>query len=145
MQVPDISRPLRAWLWSCPLLDRENRLRVDYLGDEAEEYSLIHIPTQPKYKTNICGKKRLESIQEDEYIFAARESYGQDIPQNLENIEFFNAVSNWIREKDSQMDFPEIEGGLIKHVTPTLSAYVAQPGVGTARYQIQLSVTYQLK
>jgi hypothetical protein len=56
------------------------------------------------------------------------------------NTEFYEDFSNWIEEQDNEGNLPDIEG--IESIECTSTGYAYQTGIDTARYQIQLRITY---
>jgi hypothetical protein len=134
---------LREWFRTCPALQRGSRFRVDYLAEGPTEYAIYAVPSTLIYHENIWGEEILADIQTQNYIFASKETYGADIQQNLANLGFYDAVIAWILEQNAARNFPEISGGRVKSIVPTLTAYPAQIGSNAAKYQIQLKMTYR--
>ena len=143
--MPDINNTgaLRAWLRRCPSIERARAFGADYLG-EKESYSLDVVPTALKYVENILGDYTLRETQEQNFVFASRELYGDQFQQNLDNLAFFQAVSAWIIDRNNARDFPDWEGGEVVAIVPTLNAYPIAMGSAFARYQIQIKVTYRV-
>lgn len=134
---------LRTWFRRCPLLEPGNRFGVDYLPESPTEYAVISVPTALKYHENILGEEVLDDIQIQNFIFAAKNPYGSDIRQNLENLGFFQGIVNWILEQNASLSFPDWDGGTVRSIVPTLTGAPIQTGSDVARYQIQLRVTYR--
>lgn len=134
---------VRTWLRTCPTVERARVFGADYLGDE-ESYSLDVTPTALRYRENILGEMVLRETQEQNFVFASREPYGDQFQQNLENLAFFQEVSAWIIEQNNARNFPAWEGGEVVAIVPTLSAYPIAMGSAYARYQIQIKVTYRV-
>ena len=134
---------LRLWFRKCPALSAGNRFRVDYLAENPTEYSLYAVPSQINYRENVLGEQVPAPIQTINYIFASKESYGADVEQNLANLGFYDEIVAWIIDQNSKHDFPPMSGGRITSIVPTLTAYPIEIGSDTARYQIQLCVTYK--
>lgn len=134
---------LREWLRECPAVSKKNRFHADYLGDEPTEYSILSSPSALRSHENILGETVLDDIQMQNFIIASREPYGADVAQNLENLLFYQGVTQWIVEKNNAGEFPEWEGGKVTSILPTLSAYPMQGGSTAAKYQIQIQVTYR--
>ena len=143
MSATNNTEQLREWFRKCPALERMKRFRVDYMAEKPEEYTINSVPSTLRYHENILGEEVLDDIQTVNYVFASRSPYGADVEQNLLNLGFFQSVVNWILEKNAERDFPEWEGGVIRSIVPTLTAYPAQIGTNAAKYQIQLKVTYR--
>ena len=134
---------LRTWLRTCPTVERTRKFGADYLADD-ESYSLDVTPTALKYRENILGVMVLQETQEQNFVFASRDPYGEEFQQNLDNLAFFQAVSAWIIEQNNSQNFPEWNGGTVLAIVPTLNAYPITMGSAYARYQIQIKVTYRL-
>ena len=134
---------LRTWFRQCPEISKNNRFRADYLAEGATEYAIMSVPSTLRYHENILGEEVLDDDQVQNFIFASKEVYGADIQQNLANLAFYQAVVNSIIEKNNNKEFPEWDGGKIRSILPTLTAYPAQVGSNVAKYQIQLRINYR--
>lgn len=134
---------VRAWLRQCPAILRARPFGADYLAEDGS-YSLDVTPTALRYRENILGQMVLRETQEQNFVFASRDPYSAEARQNLENLGVMQAVSSWIIERNNVRDFPAWEGGEVLAIVPTLSAYPISMGSATARYQIQIRVTYRV-
>lgn len=134
---------LRAWFRTCPALKCTNRFRIDYLAENPTEYAIYAVPSAVNYHTNVLGEEIPNDIQTLNFIFASKESYGADVQQNLANMGFYDAVCAWILEQNNARQFPTISGGKVKSIVPTLTAYPAEVGSDSAKYQIQIKLTYR--
>lgn len=134
---------LRAWFRTCPALKSTNRFRIDYLAENPTEYAIYAVPSAVNYHTNVLGEEIPNDIQTLNFIFASKESYGADVQQNLANMGFYDAVCAWILEQNNARQFPTISGGKVKSIVPTLTAYPAEVGSDSAKYQIQIKLTYR--
>ena len=143
--MPDLNNleQLRAWFRNCPAIQNENRFRIDYLSENATEYALYAVPSSIAYHENVLGEDVPSDIQTINYIFASKESYGADVQQNLANLGFYDAIVEWIIEQNNTHNFPQINGGTVKSIVPTLTAYPATIGSDSAKYQIQIKMTYR--
>lgn len=135
---------LRKWLRQCPALSPDNRFRVDYMAEEPTEYSLFAVPSAIKYRENVLGEYIPREIQSIDYIFASKEVFGADETQNMSNLGWYQDVTGWITEQNARLNFPRMNEGRVLSIRPTLSAYPIAPGANSARYQIQLEITYKL-
>lgn len=134
---------LRDWFRECPAILRGNRFRVDYVAEKPTEYAIYAVPSTLRYHENILGEEVPDDIQTQNFIFASKENYGADIEQNLANIKFHQDVTDWIIEQNAARNFPQWNDGRVTSIVPTLTAYPAQVGSSTAKYQIQLRITYR--
>lgn len=134
---------LRNWFRTCPAILKGNRFRVDYVAEKPTEYAIYAVPSTLRYHENILGEEVPDDIQTQNFIFASKEPYGADIIQNLANLGFHQAVTDWVLDQNAAQNFPEWNDGRIKSIVPTLTAYPAQVGSDAAKYQIQLKITYR--
>ena len=134
---------LRKWLLSCPELSNRNRFHVDYLSEKPTEYSIFAQPSTIAYTENVLGEMVPRSIQKQNFLFATRDTYGADERQNLANYEFYQNIIAWMIEQNINRNLPNWEGGTVTAVVPTLTQYVSAPGTDSAKYQIQIQVTYK--
>lgn len=144
MEVNNIES-LRAWFRECPEINKNAYFRTDFLAPDPTEYALFSVPSSLSYHENIIGEEVLDDIQTQNFIFSSKEFYGADTRQNMANLGFYQRVTNWILEKNNLHEYPEWEGGVIKSIVPTLTAYPAQVGSSAAKYQIQIRITYRRK
>ena len=143
MPTTNNTASMRAWLRTCPSVERKRLFGADYLAD-VESYSLDVTPTALRYQENILGEMVLRETQEQNFVFASRDPYGAEFQQNLDNLGFFQDVAAWIIEQNNARSFPAWEGGEVTAIVPTLSAYPIAMGSAFARYQIQIKVTYRV-
>ena len=136
---------LRTWFRGCPALAAGNRFHVDYLAENPTEYAIYAVPSQLNYRENVLGEEIPTEIQSVNFIFASKENYGADVEQNLANLGFYDEIVAWILTQNAARNFPAINEGVVKSIVPTLTAYPVEVGSDTARYQIQLRLTYRRK
>lgn len=142
-QVLNDTEQLRLWFRECPAISKGNRFRIDYLAENPTEYAIYAVPSQLNYRENVLGEEVPLDNQSLNFIFASKESYGADIEQNLANLGFYDEIVAWVLEQNSQKNFPQINEGKIRSIVPTLTAYPIEIGSDSARYQIQLRITYR--
>lgn len=143
--MPDINNTeaMRLWFRQCPAISKANRFRADYLAESPTEYAVFSVPSMLRSSENILGETVILADQTQNFIFASKEVYGADIQQNLANLAFYQEVTEWIIQQNNEGNFPEWDGGEVKAILPTLTAYPAQVGSNVAKYQIQIRVDYR--
>lgn len=144
--MPEVNNvaSLRKWFRGCPALSDDNRFRVDYMSDNPTEYALYALPSAIEYRENVLGEFIPKDEQTLEFIFATKEVYGADERQNTENHGFFQNVVDWIIQQNSARNFPDIRGGRVKSIVPTLTAYISQADADSAKYQISIKLKYKM-
>lgn len=144
MQTPNNRyAQLRAWFRTCPVLNKKFHLRVDYSADTPTEYAIYALPSTIAYRENVLGEMIPNDIQEINFIFASNEYWGADEKQNLENHTVYQEIVAWVNEQNALQNFPKIPEGRVKSIVPTLTQYVTEVSANTARYQIQLKMSYK--
>lgn len=133
---------IRNFIKKCPYLEEFEgaiRIGVDYLDKESTNYSLEKVPCNPiikKYVDGSCKKQEL-------FIFTSRESYGPDIINNLNNINFYENLVSWLEEKNRTGDLPILDGKReVEKIEILTNGYAFQTDVDKAQYQIQLRLIY---
>lgn len=134
MANKSIIEAIREYIATCPYL-HDGKIGVDYLENEIA-YSIEPTPVSPVDTEFIDNSE----IKQFAFILASRESYGQETIQNMLNTEFYEVFNNWIEEQNYNENLPEIDG--IESIECTSTGYAYQTGIDTARYQIQLRITY---
>ena len=143
--MPDstsITQALWGWLRTCPQLRQGAKIGVDYLTDTSTEYAIYAIPSQIATHENVLGETIPNDRQTQTFYFASKEPYGADARQTLQNQAFYEGVVEWIIEQNRTRSFPAIPGGAVISIVPTLTALIADASADTAKYQIQLKLTY---
>lgn len=137
-----IVESIRNFIKKCPYLEEFEgaiRIGVDYLDKETTNYSIEKVPCNPiikKYVDGSCKKQEL-------FIFTSRESYGPDIINNLNNINFYENLVSWLEEKNRNGDLPILDGKReVEKIEILTNGYAFQTDIDKARYQIQLRLIY---
>lgn len=137
-----IIESIRNFIKKCPHLEEFEgaiRIGVDYLDKESTTYSIEKVPSNPvvkKYVDSSCKKQEL-------FIFSSRESYGQDVFNNIDNINFYEKFAEWIAEMNNKGEFPLLDGKReALKIEVTSNGYAFQTDIDKARYQIQLRLIY---
>lgn len=130
---------VRAWLKTYEGL-ADGRLSVDFLPEEAKSYSVDTVPTTEIVKRYLDGS----SIRQFLFCVSSREFYSDNIAQNVDNQAFYERLAAWLERKSKLRQFPNIgTGRTVRSIEISSTAY---PFVvdehGTARYQLQLKLTY---
>lgn len=134
-----IIEALRGWLRSYGPLSA-GRLAVDFLPRQAQTYSVDSVPCKEEVKRYLDGS----SLRQFLFVLSSREFKGEDIGQNMDNLAFYEAFSNWVQQQNQCRKLPDLgEGRIARKIEVTTSGYPFQvDDHGTARYQIQLRLEY---
>lgn len=134
---------IREWLAGCPALDAESPFSVDYFGGTPVEYAIFSVPSAIRYHDNVLGERVPDAVQAIDYIFGSIEAYGPDVAQNAANLKLYQDVVQWMLDQNAARNFPELAEGRITAVEPTLTGYPIEAAANTARYQINIKITYR--
>lgn len=130
---------IRDWLKTYPPLEK-GRLNVDFLPEKARTYSIDVIPCRETVKAYLDGS----SLRQFDFVLASRYFHSADIKQNADNLAFYEDFARWVETKSRKRDLPVLDQGrTAQKVEVTASGYpFLVDEHGTARYQIQLKMTY---
>ena len=139
MSISPLIECIRNYILRFPEL-KDGYLLVDILGDKPIEYTIETVPCAPvvrKYTDGSCMKQFL-------FIFASREFFSEDVAQNIENLGFYEEFEDWIKEQSEEGIRHDLgddrEPVSIEVLT---GGYAFEADTNTARYQIQLRLTYE--
>lgn len=129
---------LREWFKQYEGLS--GRLDVDFLPAEADTYSLDTIPCEEVMKRYMDGG----TLRQYQFAVSSRRAYDHNISQNVDNLGFFEGLTEWVEARVKARELPDMgEGKTARKLVVTSNAY---PFVvtedGKARYQIQMRLEY---
>lgn len=130
---------VRDFILTFPALDENGCLYVDYLGDQAIEYSVETVPCDPVFKRYTDGGCMKQFL----FLFASREYYSADVIQCIENLSFYEDFSSWINQKNRSGELPDLDGRDPVSIEVLTGGYAFDADAETARYQIQLRLLYE--
>lgn len=126
------------YFMACPLL-RDGAFRLDALGEQPTEYVVEVGVFDPVIESYIDGS----SDRRYQVNFGSREAYELDRIQNMANTAFYEMFSAWVEEQNRSKNLPELPDGCTPETIAALSSgYLFSEDGQTARYQIQIELTY---
>ncbi len=131
---------VREYLGGCPLFDG-NTLRVNFLGEEPQEYTLEDVPANPIVKRYTNGN----SIRQALFVIASREFYSRDSIENLKASGFYEKLAEWLEIQSRTGNLPDLpEGMAAQKIEATTNGYCMAADIqqNVQRYQIQCRLTY---
>ena len=129
---------VRDWLKEYSGLS--GRLDVDFLGEDADTYSVDTIPSEEvikRYKDGGC-------VKQFQFAVSSRRFYDQNIAQNIDNLKFFEDLGAWVEERAKARQLPMMDSGRTAQkivVTSTAYPFIVTED-GKARYQMQMRLEY---
>ena len=141
--MQQVAEALREWFRSCPYLKKKNRFGIDHLSHDPTEYAVYMSPSSFSTSVDITGEVYVHPIQELSFVFASREKHSSDVLQALANNGFYDSVINWIIQQNKMKNFPQIDGGTVISVMPSLTQYLFEAGANSGRYQISCKMKYR--
>lgn len=134
-----IIEEIRRFMRTCPYLNGNKRINVDFLPDKAIEYTIDAVPSQTLVKRYADGGK----VKQFVFTFASKEKYGPEVIVNMENNGFYEKVSNWIENESENNNLPNLNDEKESMYMEVLdSGYLFQADENKARYQMQLRLVY---
>lgn len=133
-----ITESLRDWLLECPQLAGQ-RLNTNYLGAEAAEFSIVEAPVTPVVSTYLDGT----TVRQKSVALTAVQDYSPDILLQLAASGFWETVADWIEARNDADDLPDLGPGReATSIAVSAAHYVLHTTATTARYQLQMLLTY---
>jgi len=133
---------LRLWFLQCSDVSNIVNFGTDYLGDKATECSIYTMPSPLRVYTDIIGNNSYNGEQTINFIFALRAPYGDDPEQNLDNLQFFDKLKEWVYTQTKVKNFPIISEGEVVSIMPNQTQYAASATSDSAVYQMRCAMTY---
>ena len=138
MSEGNIMEQVRKFLRTYPPLS-EGKLNVDFLPEDVKSYSVEAVPAQEVIRSYVDGS----SVRQCLFVVASREIFGEEVPQQLENLDFYWKLSDWMKEKTRKKELPDL-GDMRQalNLRATTSGYAFHAEANKARYQIQCRMEY---
>ncbi|NFR85810.1 MULTISPECIES: chloramphenicol resistance protein [unclassified Clostridium] len=140
-----IIESIRKYIKTYPgLKEFENtvKVNVDKLEKDVTVYSIDETVCNPILKKFVDGSSERQFL----FVFASREFYGQDVFQNIDNIGFYDKLSEWLEDNTRRGILPQLEDGKQALSIKAISnGYAFNTDETLARYQIQIQLKYYQK
>lgn len=118
----------------------EGAVQIDYLGDEATQFTLEAVPCEPVYRQYTDGG----CLRQFLFVFASRSYFGADVALCAENQALFEGLADWVYTQDRNGVLPDLgEDKRAVSLHTTSSGYALSENAETARYQMQLRLVYE--
>lgn len=131
---------LRKFFLSFQRLQGE-RLDIDCLRSKEGSYSIDSEPGESVSQRYLDGS----TVRRFLFTISGRMYYGSDIANQAENLAFFEELEAWLSQRELLLDLPDLgEKRTARSLEVLSSAYpiVVDEEKGSARYQIQMRLTY---
>lgn len=136
---------LRTYIRKCPALRKYNKavkVNVDYLEDKPTTYSIEEVPSDVVIQKYVDGSSKRQYV----FVFASRESYSEDVIDNINNSGFYEDFAEWLEEQTNNDNLPFIgDDKEVLKIEAVTNGYAFKTDVDTARYQIQCRMIYMKK
>lgn len=129
-----VSESIIKWLKN---FESVNKIDTDQQSAKVDSYSLVRAPVQ-NVKSYLSGKK----VYTDHYTFQARLSNQTD-PDRIDNNVFGEALTDWVREQNTQGNYPAIPDAVVQSVDITTPFYVGRTGDNSNVYQMTIEIKYE--
>ena len=142
MDEVNTNENLRLWFLTDTDVSAIAIFRSDYLGNKATECTIYSVPSVLKSYTDVMGNISFSGKQKLDFIFALRAPYGDDAKQNLDNLQFFDSLKEWLYEQNISKNFPIISEGKVVSIMPVQTQFVISASADSAVYQMRCSLEY---
>lgn len=130
---------IRDWLRTCPLIDKNDRFCVNYLDAEPVSFCLEETPNTAVVRRYTDGS----SIREKTFVLAATQDYSSDTLSQIANSGFWEKFSDWVEAQNRKHTFPAMRSNQTpRKIEVTTTHYLYGTTEDTARYQVQMKLTY---
>lgn len=120
---------IKEWIETCPLLEG-NKIKVDYLEEDIDSYSIDRTPIQPEVKPFVDGRGGKKQISFD---FSVQAPLSSQSIVNLANSKFCEDFMKWVSTQNRLKNFPNINGAFsIKCTSPRI--YFAEDRYNSSIY-----------
>lgn len=130
---------IRSWLRTCPLIDQNDRFSVNYLAAEPMAFSIEETPNSPVLRRYLDGS----TVRAKAWVLAAVQDYSPDTLAQIANSGFWEDFTGWVERQNRARNFPAMpEGCTAQRIEVTTTHYLYLAQANTARYQVQMQLTY---
>ena len=127
---------IRKYLIGQNIIDKKNRINVEFLSEKPTEFSIEKVSTNPIIEKYIDGS----SYRQFQFQLVSCNEYSAELAQNIANSEFYENFYNTIEEKNKQKLLPNIEG--IDTIECLDNGAMINANENTARYSILMRIKY---
>ncbi len=138
---PDNSRiaKVRTYLFTILdtlLTDNKYQINANFLTNDVNNYSLDRLPVDDNVEQWIIPTKKYREV----YELRSRNSYGQEVMENLTNIGFFEEFEEIINSNNNKDVLPDIEG--IESIECLNVGALSIADTQTSIFAIQIQINY---
>lgn len=127
---------IREYFRETGIVDKKNRLNVDFLGDNPTEFAIVPIPVEPIVERYLDGTY----LRQLQFQLISCNYYGADVFQNMANSSFYEQLYDTIEYNNKNNVLPKIEG--IQSIECLNNGAILDATTNTAKYSIQMKITY---
>lgn len=129
---------LYTYLEQCPQL-KGQVFNFDFMGATPVQWSLRIPPNNPVLSKTVAG----ESNNKLDFIIVANQNFGDDIFNNMNNLELFQKIKRWFTKQNNMKNFPTLADDMkVTGVYAQTEGYAEQTTTNSGIYQIQCRVEY---
>ena len=132
---------VREYISGCPYLDEFTAVNVNYLVDKVKAYSVNEGASyNPIIGKDIIGNE----YSQFQFTFDAKFHWNDEVANNVDNSEFFENFSNWLRDNDKNNIFPTIDDNNISvtSINANSNGYIFDTSSDEAIYRISCVMNY---
>lgn len=132
---------VRDYIANCPYLDDFTDVNVNYLVNKVKAYSVNEGASyNPIITTDILGNEESQF----QFTFDAKFYWNDEIANNVDNSNFFENFSNWLRENNNNKIFPTIGSDdiSITSISANSNGYIFDTSSDEAIYRISCVMNY---
>lgn len=135
-----IVESLRDFLKECPYLPEYFKyINVEYLGAEEDSFGIESVVADPVLREYVDGS----SIRQYQFYFTSRELHSMDVVENVQNSQFYELFSEWLRLCTKNRILPNLTGNRKAiDIRANTQGYVVSAENSKAQYMVQCCLRY---
>lgn len=118
---------------------KDYQINANMLSNDIDNYSLDKIPTASTIERWVNGTIRCRDV----FSFRSRNTYSQDVINNLANIGFFEEFESLVNSNNKKGILPKIDN--IESIECLNSGTMLKSEANTAEFNIQIQIVYRLE
>lgn len=130
---------LTKYIESCPYF-ADGSFHFEFISPTAQSYILTIPMNTPEITTDALGN----TVSQLGFYIEAVSFWGDDVRNNIANLDFFQKVKKWFEKQNRNNTFPYLGEGMdVKSVRAVSDGYLEDTSTtGTGNYQMQCRIDF---
>lgn len=131
---------MRNYVATCPYLDEFTAVNVNYLISKVKAYSINEEASyNPVIGEDILGNEFCQF----KFSFDAKFKWNEEIANNIDNSQFFENFSNWLKSNNKSKTYPTVNNDItVTGIMAISNGYILDTASDEAIYRIACVMYY---